>query len=229
MVFALIKKHSLPKAFAFSFFGFFLSLSSPAAAPLDQVLKPYEAEYSLSWRGVSVGKSKHILQSSDGQHFEMESRTYPFVRLLPYRYHEQSLFEKKAASILALTYTFDHQEGTKHKEGTLDLNTFPSGTQDKITYLFLLRADLLDHKKELHYKIADEDGGVIEYHFERMGEENLETPMGTLKTVVVQHQSRKRTTTLWLAPELNYLPIKLKQMRKGAEIAGGELLYFELK
>ena len=203
------------------------SFTALAAAPLERVLQPYEAEYSLSWHGVSVGTSKQSLRSLGKHQFQLESKSYPYIRLLPYGYHEQSTFRFANQRLVPLQYDYDHHEGSKVKKGVLLLKTYPAGTQDKITHLLALRADLLAGKQELTYPIAEEDGSVTQYAFQILGEEDLETRLGTLKTMKVEHRARKRATTLWLAPELNYLPVKLQQTRKGVEAAGGEILKYE--
>ena len=56
-----------------------------------------------------------------------------------------------------------------------------------------------------------------EYYFEIMGEERVYTSLGSFKTIKVQHKryKKEKNITLWCAPELNYLPVKIIQEETG--------------
>jgi hypothetical protein len=49
------------------------------------------------------------------------------------------------------------------------------------------------------------------------GNKNVKTPAGRYDVVGIQHQKEgsSRVTTLWCAPELDYLPVVIEQHRKG--------------
>ena len=50
-----------------------------------------------------------------------------------------------------------------------------------------------------------------DYSFAIAGEEVLNTALGKLKTVRLQRIGDRRDTTVWCAPQLSYLPVRLEQ------------------
>ena len=81
-----------------------------------------------------------------------------------------------------------------------------------------MREDLMATKKEvwpvMHYQIADRNR-LREYEFEITGEEIIETPIGKFNTVRATRIRRDsdRITTFWMAPEYDFLLIRLKQIK----------------
>ncbi|MEO0974273.1 MAG: hypothetical protein AAFX85_14370, partial [Pseudomonadota bacterium] len=62
-----------------------------------------------------------------------------------------------------------------------------------------------------------EKGELRDYYAQALREEPMEGPNGeTLETLVFQHQREgsTRTTTYWLAPSLDHLPLRIER-RKG--------------
>ena len=74
----------------------------------------------------------------------------------------------------------------------------------------------------LSYDIAD-DGKLKHYEFQVIGEEALETPIGTINTIKTTRINDKhdRKTIFWLAPEFEFLLVKFRQ--QDAEGRGFEL------
>ncbi|MCP4270554.1 MAG: DUF3108 domain-containing protein, partial [Gammaproteobacteria bacterium] len=57
--------------------------------------------------------------------------------------------------------------------------------------------------------------------YEIMGEEKIITPAGEFDALYVKkiHQNKSRVSFVWLAKELNYLPVRIKQFKEGKEQA----------
>ncbi len=88
----------------------------------------------------------------------------------------------------------------------------PADTLDKLLYHLAVVYDLQQGRRELRYNVAD--GGKLKSHtFEIMGRERIETPLGTFNTLKLKTPG-KRDTTIWCAPELDYLPVQLEQSEK---------------
>src|SRR3569623_1489452 len=86
----------------------------------------------------------------------------------------------------------------------------PPDVHDMLGYLLAIMLDLQRGRKELQYSIAD--GGKLKtYAFQILGEEQVESPFGRLKTVKLRRTEDKRDTTVWCAPALHYLPVRLEQ------------------
>ena len=62
-----------------------------------------------------------------------------------------------------------------------------------------------------------EKGKIKTLTFAKQGKEKIKTPAGTFNTVKIQvvRNSNKRNTTLWLAEELDYMPVKIRHNEKG--------------
>ena len=89
----------------------------------------------------------------------------------------------------------------------------PQKTVDKLSYQISLMLKLAG-KPEKHFSFHVADGGKLkEYQFEIMGEERVYTSLGSYKALKIQHQryQKDKNITLWCAPELNYLPVKIIQ------------------
>jgi len=87
---------------------------------------------------------------------------------------------------------------------------YEQGVQDKLSYQLQLREDLMAGKSDLSYRIAD--GGKIKtYRFVRSGRETLTTPAGTFECerLQLQRSADQQQTILWMAPELDYLTVRL--------------------
>ncbi|MFE8069464.1 DUF3108 domain-containing protein [Marinobacteraceae bacterium S3BR75-40.1] len=91
------------------------------------------------------------------------------------------------------------------------------GVLDKLGFQLQLREDLRAGKKHMVYQIAD-GGKLKEYEFAVIGEEELDTrEHGKVNTIVVEkvrEPYKKRKTHLWLAPDWNYLLVRMLQIEK---------------
>ena len=76
--------------------------------------------------------------------------------------------------------------------------------------------EIQDRNKEMHFVLLDK-GKFKKYDFKPLGEELIDTPYGKIKTIKIRRErsNNKRETLLWLAPEWDYLLIKLTQAEDG--------------
>jgi hypothetical protein len=84
---------------------------------------------------------------------------------------------------------------------------------DYLSFQLQLQYDLLTAGKEnTIYRIADKDK-IKEYRFAIMGEEVVDTDLGSLSTIKVKviRENKKRATYLWLAKEWSNLLVRLEQ------------------
>lgn len=209
-------------------------------------LNEYEAHYTVNWLGLYAGESVHKLHRQKNGQYHFEARTEPNLQFLPYHYVESSDFAWQAGSILPQNYYYNIQEGTRHKKGHVLFDyksnkirspqtkehwetTLTQGIQDKLTQTLSLRQALLNGDTALNFVVAEQDK-LKNYHFVILGEERLNTKIGILDTVKLEHVSRKgHRTTMWFAKKLDFLPVKMAQTRHGKQVAGGEILSFTPK
>jgi hypothetical protein len=87
---------------------------------------------------------------------------------------------------------------------------------DSVSIQYELMHDLLTGKPSETYVLFDVDKMRVA-NVSIVGEKEVVTKAGKFIAVGVQHQKdgSSRTTTLWCAKELDYLPVIIEQHRKG--------------
>jgi len=110
----------------------------------------------------------------------------------------------------------DNHKATVNYQGeTLNFD-LPPGTVDP---QILSLAVMLDMQQGLTlgtYTALDRTK-IKTYPFKAVGEEELETKVGKVSTLVLQEglETDIRTRKVWVAPELDYLPVKIQYKRRG--------------
>lgn len=203
-------------------------------------LLEYEARYLIKFLGISAGESVHrLIQRNDGL-YHFESKTDPKFDWVPYKYLESTDFSWEENTIKPQNYFYDIHEGKRSKRGNVAFDwekniltnmalkepweaVIPENVQDKLTQSLRLRYDLMRNQTNLVYQVAEDDE-VKTYSFRILGDEEITTPLGTFITVKVEHIHRKgHRTNTWFAKRLDYLPIKINQIRNGRVIGQGEI------
>ncbi|PVZ89595.1 DUF3108 domain-containing protein [Serratia sp. S1B] len=85
-----------------------------------------------------------------------------------------------------------------------------TGALDELNAEVQIREDLKKMESKNNYYITDAKG-VAQRKFIKLGTENIATPYGTFSTIKVKldHGKPDRNTIFWLAPKLDYLPVKV--------------------
>lgn len=199
---------------------------TPATAP---ALKAFEVSYKGKYNGFSIKTVRKLAQDANGDwifsnvanaflgsiseisHFSINADG---LLMSAYRYDRSVLGKNRSLQI-----DFDHQSRqvrvTGEEEATL---TLENDLLDKLSYQLLLRQALKDKTGKLDFRVVDKDR-VKCYSFRLVGEENLTLAGGQLDTLVVERvrDNNKRKTTLWFAPSLDYLLVRLEQEEDGRE------------
>lgn len=188
--------------------------------------QPFTARYSVHVNGFKVGEIERNLKvASDGQ-YVLENLMYTTGLV--------ALFKKDRA-LERSTWTFDnnvvkpvgyyaHYTGRSKdvteridfdwtnntalslRDGKTKAIELVSGAMDKLGHQIILRGDIAAGKKHIEYPIADR-GEIKPYVYDVLGREDVVTARGTVNAIKV----RKGTTTFWLAPQWDYLLVKLVQ------------------
>ena len=108
--------------------------------------------------------------------------------------------------------------GKKQKVVPLD---FSKNLQDPLSYHLQHRLNLINDatQKEYSYTVIRTSGSLGDYIYQYDGEEELILPYGLIKTIRFKREvkEKKRITYAWFAPELDYLLVKLYQIKDGNE------------
>ena len=210
------------------------ALSPQALAAPDFPLS-FQTNYSLHSKGARIAEMQRVMRSlGDGKfHYRSETRTTGLIALFRSDHIvEESTWMFSGESLRPLHYLYRHEGGKKDRNVAVDFdwenrritNTINGDSwlmpaepdvMDKLLYQFAIMFDLNAGRTPRQYTVAD--GGKIKlYEFEALGEETIDTPLGKLRTLKFSRyrEGSERETTLWCAPELNFLPVKVENVEK---------------
>lgn len=197
----------------------------------------FSAHYLVNKGAINVAKthrklefkdSRYIFESvttprgiaklfTNGKVVERSIWNYHNERMRPIQYMYQNTGSKSKRDV-TLNFDWEKNNVTNIINGDPWKMDLSEGILDKLLYQLAIMADLSDDKNHLLYKIAD--GGKIKtLDIKVEGTETIKTDLGTFETLKVVRKESNRTTTLWCAQVLNYLPVQIKQIKKdGSEV-----------
>lgn len=118
----------------------------------------------------------------------------------------------------------------KNKQVTLHHS---DGLLDKLSYHLQNRIDLIINPKQKRfvYPVIGSKGTIKNYEYQYDGAEELILPYGLVNTIRLKREvnEKKRITYAWFAPELDYLLVKIYQIKSGAEQFEAQLSELEYK
>jgi len=203
-------------------------------------LKPFVATYmvtAMGLEGINVTNSLSLNQSGDEhQNYHFKSYSMPIGLLAfkkdetrdeqsegqiindwikPEHYNYLQLRNGKTRREVEITFDWQQKKASNHHKHKNSKWSLPIHAQtiDKLSYQLALMLKLAN-KPEKHFDFYIADGGKLkEYNFEILGEERVYTSLGSYKAIKIQHQryQKDKQITLWCAPELNFLPVKIVQ------------------
>ncbi len=196
----------------------------------------FSANYLVRLNGIQAGELKRslITNSDNTRLFSSQSQAKGmFSFFKPDLVEESSTWVTQNNRIKPLSYLYQRTGGKKEKymHLTFDWKRFilhiddrihpwslklTEPALDKLVYQIALMDDLASGKQTFSYQIAD--GGKIKtYDIRVIGKETISTPLGKIDTIVMTRERKRdndRKTTLWCAPELYNLPVKLEHTEK---------------
>lgn len=216
-------------------------LQCAGAAELPQ---RFDATFALRAQGLEIGTTRWQLKPIDGNRFEYRSNSEAVgvAKLFrDERIAERSVWRHADGLVQPLRYSYSRSGGKRKREvevrfdwkrkrvhnilnGDAWTTTISTGTQDKLGYMLALMQDLARGMEQTRYTVAD-GGKVKTYQLKVLRTETIDTMLGSLETVVVERTRKDddRTTLVWCAPALSYLPVRVEHRE-----ADG-ILYLELE
>lgn len=208
--------------------------SSHAAEPKLPELK---LAYATTWNGISLGDVIITLKAeggSDCYRYESISDPVGMVKMFYGKPHETSQFCVRGGKVVPQRFSFVNPSDKKRsftlefdaaakkvrddKGGERDL---PLNAQDRFGLQQAVRLWVLEHKDaretgaSVEFAMVD-DRRVKTYRFAMTARETIEVPAGRFETVVIQRvDDPKKSSKFWLAPERDYMPVKVEQLRGG--------------
>lgn len=221
-----------------------LLLSLPLSAHAQDIAD-FSANYQVNVNGFPAGELKRSLSSNeDGTRtFASKSQAKGAVAFFkPDLIEETSIWLQQDNHVRPQSYLYQRTGGKKEKylsvhfdwqtqqvkiddkKQVIQLNIEPF-TLDKLVYQLALMSDLEQQKTVFSYPVVDKNK-IKTYNIVILGTETITTPMGKIEALKLQrmHSSKKqRQTTLWCAPALHYLPVKIEHIEKGGTTFTAEL------
>lgn len=165
----------------------------------NTVIKPTGVSRMLA-RGV-IQESSYFLPDSDG--------------VLPAQYRSIDTLSSEDETV---SLDFDWRE--HQVEGLINDRVFESEldgrVHDRVSIQYELMHDLQSGGAEDQYWMLDGDELKL-LNVDNVGTRTVKVPYGEFEVVGIQHsrENSSRTTTLWCARDLGYLPVIIEQHRKG--------------
>ncbi|MGV6851401.1 MAG: DUF3108 domain-containing protein [bacterium] len=135
------------------------------------------------------------------------------LQSLHYRHKQKVAWKKK-------TREFELSADSSHIEGNYKKEHFKVGFEQSFVDPLLINLALGEEISEngqlsAPFSVFDKDSYRL-WDFKKVSTQELETPIGTFETVLVikQNKEKKRETRVWLAANLNYLPVKIVHLDK---------------
>ena len=166
----------------------------------------YQYQTHIEWLIFSQTRSEtSILTIEDNQ-----------VTPLHYKYTREGTGRDKSYEWLYQAKNNKAQDLGRDKELTID---FSNNLQDKLSYHLQNRLNLMADasKKAYVYSVISTSGSVKDYVYHYDGEEELILPYGLVNAIRFKREEKDRVTYAWFAPKLNYLLVKLYQVKAGTE------------
>ncbi len=208
-----------------------VALLLAGAMPVSAAPLPYQADYDATYNGMAVTARRQLEPHPQGYR---ESLTLNSLlgsvseqslfsidsdgALRPHNSSYQlSLFGVKRSEQQQFNWpqlTVDYRRGDKQRSVAID-----SGCLDIATHRWALVADLRAGRAPLSYCVINR-GKRKQYLYEVVGEEQLETPVGSLRTLHVarsRESNDSRGTELWLALDWQLLLVRLRQQEDNEE------------
>lgn len=216
--------------------AFLLALLAPplGAAAGEPQLPDLQLTYSASWNGIGLGEVAITLrpgEATDCYRYESRSKPVGLVKMFYGAPRELSEFCVRGGQIVPhrfsffssrgedkdFTLSFDAGKVTDHKGKVRDV---PPNAQDRFGIQQAVRLWLLGQvgaKEPGTVEFAQvDDRRIRHYRFAITAFEKVEVPAGTFEAILVQRiDDPRKTNKFWIAPAVDYMPVKVETLRDG--------------
>ncbi|HET9445591.1 MAG TPA: DUF3108 domain-containing protein [Steroidobacteraceae bacterium] len=208
------------------------SAHAEAAAP-----RPFSATYAVSYRGVGAGTVTFDFahDAATGRYiYETHASPSALARLFVSKAAmERSVMEIDEAGTRPIEWRLDDGKAGKEDDGhlhfdwsrklvtgvveghTIELATEP-GTQDRSSISIAVTTSLLRGVEPGTIPLID-DNRIKRYTYTKKEAATVDSALGKIDTVVYEstREGSSRTARFWMAPSLEFLPVRAEQIRKG--------------
>lgn len=208
-----------------------LALAAGTAAGADPGIPSFNARYDLKKGPLVLGVSRveYRRLPEERYSYRMHTRGTGLARLVLGGYtEERSEGLITAAGFQPTAYHYERAGGDNPRESEARFDRAegrveglkrgkpweleaPPGVLDRVVGPLQLMHDLAEGRDRLRYSIATR-GKLRHYTLTQEGTETIDTALGRLQTVKVvrRREGGGETTTLWCAPALDYLAVRVE-------------------
>jgi len=226
-------------------------IADPTAFPPD-----YTAVYSMVKNDLNIGEYKVTLsrQKNETWLYQSQSKSEGILSLINNTIiKEETTLAKIQGHIKPQTYKYANTEikinahlifkwktnsigfVVEEKRGSRRANEnrgslrITDETIDNLSLYLRLMSDLKVGQTFLSYNVV-KNAKILNYRFEILGEENIETDAGNYNTLKLKGSIKesKRSMMIWLAPELHFLPVKILSSEQSEDTFDGPLTSADL-
>ena len=208
-----------------------LSMTAPTLANA-KAIQPSSANYSFTVEDKYKGTATRTLsQSGNNWKYNVNARVAGVATA-----SQSSIFALSGNNVtpsqasttyklfgVGRTHNLNYNSGKKqvastYRGKTVNLNMAQQAFDD-LSLEVQIRQDLLNGKFSGNYYMAKKDK-IEKTPFKNAGSTKITVPAGTFDTVRVDrvHDDNSRSTSFWLAPSLDYLPVKVSQVNEGKKM-----------
>lgn len=218
-----------------AFFSCLVLAPAPVGADNVTGLHTFRAEYSLYAKNTRAAQVIRSLTRLDDNSYEYrsETKTVGLISLFrKLRIVESSRLILEERMLKPVYYSYGRTGYRKKRDVSIEFNhadnkikntingdfwhlPMEPAVMDKLLYQLAIMHDLQNGRIPASYRIAD-GGGIKSYSFEKLGEEVVETPLGSFNTVkMLRHKpGSSRKSVFWCAPDLEFLQVKVEHTEK---------------
>lgn len=201
-------------------------------------VQAFELQFDVSRNGKALGEASIKLAPAAGDTWTFRTHTKGtagMASLAGVEINETSEFQWRDGHPETLSYAFDQKMRFKSKQRSLSITpnaervsgrdgdgeyqlSYEPGLVDRNLVVLAMASDLARSAEKLEYRVADKR--KIDSNLYRVaGNETLKTSRGALDTIRVERvrKGSGRQTTTWIAPQLGYLPVRIRQIEEDGE------------
>ncbi len=215
--------------------GISLLTSASAMSQGNQPLQSFTAVYQLNRGNMIIGKVTNTLQLDPNGNYNYKSFTKPVGiaavfskdeiteisrgkienrRVIPASYFFQHK-RKKRPKLRKLEFDWTKSQVTAPGTKPLWRSAITPGTQDKASKILSLMLSMDITTTDMQIQVVDKNK-LKTYLLSKIKQEQIETAgnMFDAEKFSEAKQGQPVSTRFWLAPELNYLPVKIERKEK---------------
>jgi len=195
----------------------------------------FTAIYQLNKLGMNAAETRitHTKQTDGSWLYKSQTQTKGLISIFRKdKITERTQLNNITGSYKPVSYDYIHQGSKKNRNRsiafdwqnkTANINNrgkrssfaIADDVADSFSLQLKIMSNLDDNNRQLDYNIIHK-GQLKAYQFEILGEDIADTAAGNFKAIKWKRTRKqgKRTTIMWLAPELHYLPVRIQHIEK---------------